>query len=142
MAEALSVTANIFAVVSFAGESSKFLFEFFRAASGAPEEIQHQILTLRTLCSIFASIHALGSLLPREHAWTNDFQDRLTACTADLHNVESKLKKLHGRLEKGGLWKTWAKIKWTADDYYWQRFFARVQMYHATFSLDLLTLNM
>jgi hypothetical protein len=66
----------------------------------------------------------------------------LSNCMADFRVMESRLRRLNGHLEKGGLRRTWARLKWSSTDHYLHRFFTRVQTYHVTFSLDLLTLHM
>jgi hypothetical protein len=138
----LSITANTVAVVGFAGQSCRLLYEFLRTVSDAPQEIQQHITALKALSSTFAGIQTLGQHMPAELAWSSGFRARLSECMADFQATEIKMKKLNEHLEKGRLRRTWARVKWSSSDHYLRRFFTRVQAYHTTFSLDLLTLHM
>lgn len=138
----VSMTANTVAIVGFAGQSGRLLYEFLRTLSDAPKEIQQHIATLKALSSTFAGIQTLGQHMPAELAWSSGFRARLSECIEDFQAAEIKMKKLNEHLEKGHLRRTWARLKWSSSDNYLRSFFTRVQTYHTTFSLDLLTLHM
>ena len=142
MGDPLSVTANLVAVIGIAGQSCRLLFEFLQTVSEAPKEIQQQITALKALSSTFRGIQTLGQHMPAELAWSSEFHALLLECMTDLRAMESKMKKLNEHLERGRMRRTWARLKWSSSDLDLRKFLARVQTYHTTFSLDLLTLHM
>jgi len=142
MADPLSVTAGTLAILGFAAQSSKLLYEFLRTVSEAPKEIRQHLSTIHALASTFQAIGSLGQQIPPEYAWSPEFKDNLNACVADLRDVEVEMKRLRKQLEKGSMRRAWTRLMWSSKDCYLQKFFVRVQTYHATFALHLLTLHM
>jgi hypothetical protein len=142
MTDPLSVSASTLAVICFAGQSCRFLFGFFHNVAEVPKDIQQHLSALQALSSTFERIRALGEDMPTSVQWPADFDTRLRDCLADFRSVEVKMQKVSKQIEKGRLRRTWAKLKWLSNDQSLNKFFTRVQTYHAMFALDLLTLQM
>lgn len=143
MGDPVSATASILATMSFAGESCKFLFEFFRAVSGAPKEVQQHVTSLHALRSTFSSIESLSKDISLERELSQEFHVELKGCMADIQATELKVRKISEDLERSKLRRTWTRLKWSSSAEHWlSKFFTRVHLYHATFCLDLQTLQM
>lgn len=138
----LSSTASTIAIIGFAGRTCQYLYEFLNTVSHAPKEIQQHASMLKALSSTLAAIENLSQHLPADVALSSEFCVQLSECMTDFRVAEDKMKKLNERLDKGHMRRTWARVRWFTSDQYLRSFFARMQVYHANFSLYLLTLNM
>lgn len=143
MCDPLSVTASTLTVVGFAAQSCQLLSNFFYSFYDAPKDLQHHIAALHALRSTFAGIATLEKEIPDTSCFTPDFCVRLRDCILDFQVTERRLKSLCTHLEEGSVRRIWTRVKWSSiDQTKIKKFLARVESYHATFSLDLLLLNM
>lgn len=143
MADPLSVSVSVLTLVGIAGESCQHLFNFLRTVSEAPKEVQRQIATLQALASTLRNIESLGKDDCAGVGFTSEFRVRIDECMVDLHAIESRIRKVNDQMEGGKTRRTWARLKWSLTADLWlNKFFARVQIYQASFALDLLTLQM
>ena len=150
MAEGLSTAASIVAVAACAIESAKLLSRILYKASVISESI-HQLLS--ALISLHATLDALqkyGANQDAKRQLPQRFQQRLTQCQTQLDGWSTRIAKideiLQDRHEPRKRWKhgsrrSWQKIKWLAvGEQELNRFLEVVKLYHAEFSLELLTL--
>jgi len=146
MADPLSCVANITAILGFTTHSCHYLFEFFTKIVDAPTEIRHHILWLRALQSTFSELQVLvgdGRLRNIFMHLPPGFDSRLRGACSDLQEVEQRVRRIAGRLKKGGMIQTWARFKYAfSGDQWLKKFLERLQTYQAIFTLDLLTLQM
>ena len=143
MSDPLSATASTIAVISFAGASCQFLFDFIRTVSGAPKDIQHHVVSLRALRSTFATIETLIKEIALEKLLSREFHNRLNECMEDIRVIETRVRKANEDLKRSKSHRTWTRLKWSLSADHWlSKFFVRVQTYHTIFCLDLLVLQM
>ena len=142
MAE-LSAAANTLALVAIAGQSCHFLYKFLSRIPKASNDIQHHILLLRGLRSTFANIETLGQNIELDRITVLHFHTRVQECMDDLQTMQLRLMKLRRQLRAGHITRTWAVVRWALiKEELLTHFFHRIQIYHTTFSLDLLKLHM
>ena len=139
----LSVTANTFAILGFVGQSSQFLYTFFRGVAEAPADVQQYGAILLALHDTFLGIRSLHDSHYSQIAFTAGFSNRLEECLKDFRAVESRIRKIDEMLKKGKIRRTWARLKWSSSAGHWlESFFARLQTYQTVFSLELATLQL
>jgi len=146
MADPLSATANIVAILVVSIQSCAQLVEFYQKLADAPAEVRHNALWLRTLQSTFGELQTLAQD-PRfsdfqAHLPAN-FDARLTNCRADLQQTEARVRRVCKGLDGGKMQQTWAKVKHCfAGEQWLAKFSRRLQMYHSAFTIDLATIQM
>jgi len=146
MADPLSLSANILAVLSFSLQSCNYLVNFFERIADAPTEVQHNIIWLQALYSTFSELQALGRdvhLRDAEIELPSGFYNRLEDCKADLLEMQTRVCRVGQNLKAGRLLHTWAKVKYSfAGDQWLTKLSRRLQTYQTTFTLDLITIQM
>lgn len=149
MAEVLSTTASILAVVGFVAESSKILLKICRGVTAMPEDVCQSLQSLKSLHEIMANLQQTGTRLGFSQSFPAHLHDRFSECLKDLKIFEAKLNKVHAKIGKKTHkhdWEDKAKISWhrmrwaLKGEEEIRRFFERVKLYHSEFSLALLTL--
>ena len=134
----ISASVNFLTLLNAAGSSSVFLYKFFKGLQKARREIQYHFFLLEGLSEIFSALYSLHVEPRIQRELPKDFLLRLESCSMDLQEVEAKVQNLCLCIKGGTINKSWAKIKWSLDSQDWLKgFFARVQGYHAEFSLKL-----
>ncbi|KAL8834878.1 MAG: hypothetical protein Q9176_007243 [Flavoplaca citrina] len=93
MAEPLSASASIIAVVGFAAESSKLIFCFFQGITHAPANIHDSALALRSLFVTLTNLQQSGTKLDPNYKFPAHFCGRLNDCLKDLKNFEARIDK-------------------------------------------------
>ncbi|KAI9769608.1 MAG: hypothetical protein M1839_003610 [Geoglossum umbratile] len=141
MAYPLSTTANILATIGFTAGLSRLLYGFFSSVRDAPSEIRRLAAELEALSTTFAGIEALDRELPARNAFSRDFLGRLRNCMADFEELEKRVRKSEKRLGQNPVTKIWARVQWPYRELVMAQFTKRVQSYHVTFSLALMTLQ-
>jgi hypothetical protein len=146
MSDPLSVTANVFAVVGFSLQSCVYVLRFFERISDAPSEVEHNMVWLRALHATFSELQEIGNDVRLQDAQVelpSGFNARLEGCRADLLEVESRIYRIGQKLKAGRLLQTWARVKYSLSSEEWlAKFSRRLQTYHTTFALDLMTIQM
>ncbi len=152
MAEPLSSVASVIAVAACVADSAKFLFHFFHEVSRVPENIRHLLTALKSLHITLTTLQECGKRLDPNWQFSPQFQQRLGECLSQLEIWSNKVSKIDNDLDKRGTthnrWdcktrRSWQKIKWlTAGKHDLNHFLEMVKLYHAEFSLELLTLLM
>lgn len=139
--EAVSVTANVVAIVGLLGESCKFIISFLRGVSDAPEDIRSHDITLRALYTAFQRVHTLCAHDAPILKFSHDFSNSLGEWMVDFKNIEAKLHSAEQQCRKGKRARTWARMRWSLSSEHWLgKFFVRVQQYHHVISLELMLL--
>ena len=146
MADPFSCAANVVAILGVGARSCQFLFDLINKFADAPEHVQQRIVWLRALHSTFCELQNLaGEALLRDDLWSlpDGFPSRLQDAVTDLRCIERRLSRVEERLKKRGIAHAWARAKFAFDGDRWLKaFFERLQMYQATFTLDLMNLQM
>jgi hypothetical protein len=146
MADPLSITANIVAVLGFSIQSCNYLVDFFKRIADAPAEVEHNIIWLEALHSTFSELHALGkdaNLHDTQIELPSGFNARLEDCKADLLEMESRVRRVGHNLKGGRIQQTWTKVRYSFTAEQWlTKFSRRLQTYQTTFTLDLMMIQM
>lgn len=143
MADILSVTGSVIAVLGLAVQSCEVLCKFLRSFHEAAGDLEHHIATLQALKSTFARITDLERDFTN-HDWVGQpLSSRLQECLLELKAMEEFVKPLHHELLNGRARRVWMKTKWAGANQKQriERFMARIESYYMTFSLDLLLIN-
>ena len=143
MADPLSATGSAIAVLGLASQSCEVLCSFFRSFHEAADDLKHHLATLQALKSTFARISELEKD-PVSHEWIRrPLSPRLQECLLDLKALESFVRPLHDEILRGRVRRAWVQTKWAGahQKQRMERFMARIESYHTTFSLDLLLIN-
>ena len=144
MGDPLSVTASILAVVGCAAQTCGYLCKSLKGFLDAQSDLEQHVNTIRSLRTIFSSIAALLEEYPEIlQLCTLEFEERLRTCTSELRRMEQSMRSYAGKIEKGGSSRTWARLGLASP---WCRERMRkqlkcIEIFHASFSLDLLLLN-
>jgi hypothetical protein len=142
MSDPLSTAANIFATIGFSAGFSRILYGLISSIRNAPKEIRQLAAELESLSATFAGIEAIGRDLPSCNALTGEFLNRLRSCMADLEDLERTVRKLEKCLSQNSIRKSLAMAQWPFSESTAIQFSRRVQSYHVTLSLALITLQM
>ena len=142
MSDPLSTAANVFATVGFSAGLSRILYKLVSSIQNAPQEIHHLAVELETMSATFAGIEAISRDLPSHNAFSEEFLDRLRSCMADLEDFGRTVEKLEKGLRQNLMRKSLARVQWPYNESAAIQFSRRVQSYHVTLSLALMTLQM
>ena len=152
MAEPLSASASIIAVVGFAAESSKLIFCFFQGITHAPANIHDSALALSSLYVTLTNLQKSGTKLDPNYKFPAHFCGRLNDCLKDLKGFEAKIGKIDAVFSNQGTrkhdWDTitrrsWERVEWLlVGEQETRRFLDKVKMYQNEFILELLGLLM
>ena len=152
MAEPLSASASIIAVVGFAAESSKLIFSFFQGIAHAPANVHDSALALSSLSVTLTNLQQSGTKLDPKYKFPAHFRSRLNDCLKDLKAFEAKIDKIDAVLSNRGTsrhdWDTktrrsWERLRWLlVGEQETRRFLEKVTMYQNEFVLELLGLLM
>ena len=152
MTELLSSAASVIAVAACVADSAKFLFKTFHEVSRVPENIRHLLTALKLLHITLITLQECGKRLDAKWQFAPQFQQRLNECLSQLEIWSNKVSVIDNDLDKRGTthhkWdrktrRSWQKIKWlTAGKHDLNHLLEMVKLYHAEFSLELLTLLM
>jgi Fungal N-terminal domain of STAND proteins len=141
MADPLSITANIVAVLGFSIQSCDFLVNFFKRITDAPAEVQHNVVWLKALHSTFSQLHALGHETQVE--LPSGFNARLEDCRADLLEVESRVRRVGQNLKASRIRHAWTRLRYAfVAEQWFVKFSQRLQKYQTAFTLDLMVIQM
>ena len=144
MADPLSGTASILAVLNLAAHSCGYLYDFFQSFSDASVDLRHHTLTLQSLQSAFTSISTLENEIADPLLVTPEFHFRLEECMLDLRVLEGFIRPAQTKCDGEGARKIWAKVRWASADQKAKikRCLAKIDRHRTAFQLDLLLLNM
>jgi hypothetical protein len=146
MADPFSAAANVITVLGVAARSCQYLLELCTKFADAPDDVQQTLVWLHALHSTFCALEKLaGDAVLRDVFLdvSDGFASRLQYSVADLAAMERRLRKVADKLKKRGLMHAWARTKFAFDGDRWmKKFYERLQMYQATFTLDLMHLQM
>ena len=106
-----SAGASGLAVVTVAAQSCSFLYKFFRGVHDAPAEVQQHTILLRGLCHTFSTIKLLSLETRPGLQFSRSFQTRLTESLVDLRGAESRIREVNSKLKRGGIKRTWTRLK-------------------------------
>ena len=144
MADPLSITASVASVLTISIQTCRFLGTFFSQISEAPADAEQYQLFFRALIAAFCELQIIcndktntgGTLFPP------DFKDRLESCKEDLEEMQTFVEGINYEMKGKKLKKTWTRISYVlfADERL-KKFRIRLQIYQATFMLDLMTVN-
>jgi hypothetical protein len=136
-----SAAVNVLAVLNTASRASFLLYKVFCGIRDAPTEVKRYANLLEGLSRTFSALHAIHSedsvgLALSE--LSGNYSSRLLDCSADLQAVHAKLQRSSLRMKDSPIRKGWERVRWPISSESWiEKFFARVQMYHIQFSLEL-----
>jgi len=146
MADPLSITANIVAVLAFSVQSCSVLVETFRRLRDAPAQLRHTTVWIQALQSTFSELHNLASdprFLDFQAHVPDSFATQLAECRADLDKVESRVRRVSADLQKRGIKQSWTRIQHCFLGEQWlHQFSGRLQMYQSVFTVDLITIQL
>lgn len=144
MADPLSGTASILAVVNFASQTCSCLYDLIRSYSEASEDLRHYAVTLQALQSSFIGISALESDLFDPTFFTEEFKYKMQECMLDLQALEKLIKPARTKCEEDSVGRVWARLRWVSlhQKSKLRRLLERIERHRTTFALDLLLLNM
>jgi hypothetical protein len=146
MADPLSITANIVAVLAFSLQSCSVLAETFRRLRDAPAQLRHATVWIQALQSTFSELHKLASdprFLDFQAQIPDSFAARLADCRADLDKAELRVRRVSADLQKRGIKQSWARIQHGVLGEQWlHRFSDQLQMYQSVFTVDLITIQL
>ena len=143
MADVISVTGSVLGLLGLAVKSCEALCKFFRSFKEAAEDLEHHIAALQALKSTFARISDLERDFTNLDCVSKPLSSRLRECVVDLKAIEDFVKPLHSQLLNGKTRRAWMKTKWAGmnQNERLEKYMARIESYHMTFSLDLLLIN-
>ena len=146
MADPFSAAANVITILGVAARSCHYLFELITKVADAPDDVQQTLEWLHALHSTFCELEKLASDAVFRDVFLDvpqGFTSRLQRSVADLAGMERRLHKVVDKLKKRGLVHAWARTKFALDGDRWmKKFYERLQMYQATFTLDLMNLQL
>ena len=152
MAEPLSSTASVLAIIACAAESTKVLLKFFRNISRVPENVRHLHVALKSLHITLTSLHDASTRSSSNLHFSSHLRHRLRECLIHLEAWSSKIAKVDNAIDKDRpschQWKhktqrSWQKVKWLlAGEQDISHFLEIIRLYHTEFSLELLTILM
>ena len=150
MAEPLSSTASVIAVVACATESTKFLFKFFRDISRVPENVRQLHRALESLHITLSALQDAIISSDSDLQFSPHLRQRLRECLRHLKAWSSKIARLDSETDQSRSnrhpWerktrRSWQKVKWLiAGEQELGHFLEIIKLYHTEFSLELLTL--
>ena len=136
----ISLCASLLAILAASKQSCSLLFIFFRSILHAPKEVYVQSHLLNGLAHSFASLHELCTGYGDSLRLPKHFEAEVRDCLNDLQLVETKLRALGLMLASGASRRIWARVKWSLSSNDWlTNFFARVEIYHTQFGLQLVS---
>lgn len=144
MADPLSIIASVTAVLTFSIQACRYIGEFVSQVHGAPTEIRQYQLCLQALTATFYELLKLCNVnnLANDLKLPPEFNSRLISCKDDIEGMRMRIDRIAGSLDNGKVVKTWARMKFALfNDRQLEKFFGRVQIYQATFTLDLIAFN-
>lgn len=150
MAEPLSSTASVIAVVVCAAESTEFLFRFFRDTSRVPETVRQLHKALKSLHITLTALQDAGTTSNSHVQFSSHLRQRLRECLTHFEAWSSKIARIDSEIDQSRSnrhqWerktrRSWQKVKWLiAGEQEFSHFLETIKLYHAEFSLELLTL--
>lgn len=150
MADPLSTTASVVAVVGFAAESSKTIFKVFRGFTSMPANVQESMQSLKSLQITMTNLQQSGLKLDPNHKFSSHFCSRLNECLKDLNAFKIKIAKIEAQFGskrtrkhnlEGKVRRSCERIRWMLkDEQEIVKFFDKVKIYYIEFSLELSTL--
>jgi hypothetical protein len=141
MVDPLSTIASVTAVLTFSIQSCRYIGQFISQVHDAPNEVRKYQLCLQALTATFCELLKIcdmkdfvsGIELPCE------FSSRLSTCNKDITDMSTRIRRITGGLDGGKMAKAWSRVKYTIfDEQRLESFFERIQIYQATFTLDLI----
>lgn len=133
-----STAVNVVTILNVACKSSMLLYNVFCGIRGAPAEINHYCAILEGLNHTFSALNTLCSTKDLEITLSDGFPSQLASCLTDLKFVRTKLQKSGTRLRESAVRRSWERVKWSISSEVWlEKFFARLQMYHINFDMEL-----
>lgn len=145
MPDPFSCAANAVALLGVAAHSCQCLFNVITKIADAPADIQQHLVWLQALRSTFSELQKLAGDARLRDIFLDlpeGFNSRLQEALADLQRVERRVRQIADRLKKRGMVHAWARVKFAFSGDQWiKKFFERLQTYQATFTLDLLNLQ-
>lgn len=86
--------------------------------------------------------HGVAVAWVLEDEFMGRFSGHLAHYLADLRGMEARVRKVDRTFKVVGRRRSWARPTWSLNSKDWlNKFFYRVQVYHAVFSLELLTIQ-
>ena len=152
MTEPLSSTASVLAVAVCVTQSAKFLFKFFHDVGRIPDNVRQLLTALNSLHATLTALQQCGTSTNPNLRFSPRFCQRLSDCLTQLTLWSTKVAKIDTALNEQGAshhkWerktrRSWHKIKWLiAGEQDVNRFLEIIRLYHAEFSIELLTVVM
>ena len=128
---------NVLTILSAAGQTSIYLYDFFRNIRGAPKEVSRYCSLLEGLGHTFSTLHSLYSDDSIRLVLSGDFSSRLGICSRDLQAIQVKIQKSDCRFKDKASLRKWERVKWTIFSKSWlEKFFSRLQLYHVDFAME------
>ena len=150
MVEPLSTTASVLAVVGFAAEYSKTVFNFFRGIASTTANVHESFLALKSLHITMTNLQQTGTKLDPKYKFPTHFCHRLSECLNDLKKFEIKISKIDAKFAKkksckrdwdGKARRSWERVRWLLiGEQETGRFLEKVKSYQNEFFLELLML--
>lgn len=152
MADPLSSTASVLTIVVCAAESTKYLFKFFHGISRVPESVRQLHRALKSLHVTLTALQDAGTSSSSNVQFSPHLRQRLRECLNHLEAWSTKIGRIDSEIDQSQLsrhqWerktrRSWQKVKWLiAGEQELSHFLEIIRLYHAEFSLELLTLLM
>ncbi len=152
MAEPLSTTASVIAVVGFAAQTSQIMFKFFHGVASMPAKVHESLLALKSLHVTMTHLQQCGTKLDPKYKFPTHFCHRLSECLNDLKTFEAKIGKIDANFGKKGSRKrdwdgktrrSWERVRWLlVGEQETGKFLENVKVYQNGFFLELLILLM
>ena len=144
MADPISITASVASILTISIQTCRYLGASFSQISEAPKEAEQYQLFFRALIAAFCELRKIcgDSAAPGVCPFPPDFKDRLESCKEDLEEMQAFVDGIDKNMKGKKMKKTWTRISYVlfADERL-KKFMNRLQMYQATFMLDLMTVN-
>ena len=152
MADPLSSIASVITVVACAVESTGSLFKFFCGISRVPESVRQLHIALKSLHITLTALQDAGTRSSSNVQFPPHLRQRLRECLIHLEAWSTRIARINSEIDQSRSrrhqWKSktrrsWHKVKWVmAGEQELSHFLEIIRLYHAEFSLELLTLLM
>lgn len=143
MGDPLSAVGSVIAIFGLALQSCEVSYKFFRSFQEANEDIEHYTVTIEALKSTLTNMSNLEKNFANDELVALDFEGRLKGCLLNLKAMEEVIKPRRSGLQRGKARRTWNQVRWagTYQKQRIERYMSRIQLYHMSFTQDLMLIN-
>ena len=151
MADPVSSTASVITVIACAIQSTKVLLKFLHI-SQVPESVRQLHIALKSLHITLTALQDAGRSSSPNVQFSPHLRQRLRECLSHLEAWSSKIARIESEMDQSRSnrhqWerktrRSWQKVKWViVGEQESSVFLEMIRLYHAEFSLELLTLLM